>query len=137
MRVVADALRARCLGGGLLGAFDEDHPLASRALDRLQRDEAVAPSLWWFEVRNVLIVSERRGRIDKSESRRFLRELSRLPIKLDHEPDEAALMDAARARRLSVYAAAYLELADRLSAPLATLDGSLARAAEAAQVSSI
>lgn len=132
MPFVLDASVAACW------AFDdEDHPLAGRALDRLQWDEAVAPSLWWFELRNVLVVSERRGRIDKAGSRRFLRELSRLPINLDHEPDEAALMDAARAHRLSVYDAAYLELADRLSVPLATLDVSLARAAEAVHVPGI
>lgn len=116
---------------------DEDHPSAALALDRLRNDEAVVPGLWWLEVRNVLIVSERRGRIERVATDRFLRELSRLPIVLDHEPVEAALMDAARTHRLSAYDAAYLELADRLSAPLASLDGKLVLAAQAQGVATI
>ncbi len=39
---------------------DEDHPDAAEAFDRMADEEAVAPSLWWFEVRNILIVNERR-----------------------------------------------------------------------------
>jgi predicted nucleic acid-binding protein len=132
MPFVLDASVAACW------AFDdEDHPSARKALDRLQWDEAVVPTLWWLEMRNVLVVSERRGRIDTIKTHGFLRELSRLPITPDHEPAEAVMMDAARTHRLSVYDAAYLELADRLAAPLATLDDRLARAAQAMRVTII
>jgi hypothetical protein len=40
---------------------DEDHPDASLAFDQMRAEEAVAPCLWWFEVRNILIVNERRA----------------------------------------------------------------------------
>ena len=42
---------------------DEDHPIAALALERIRNDEARAPSLWWFELRNALIVDERRKRL--------------------------------------------------------------------------
>jgi len=47
---------------------DEDHPDASLAFVRMATEEAVVPSLWWFEVRNILIVNERRRRIAEPES---------------------------------------------------------------------
>jgi hypothetical protein len=53
-------------------AFDaEDHPVAALALERVRTDEARVPSPWWFEVRNTLIVSERRGRLTESDTATF------------------------------------------------------------------
>ena len=45
---------------------DEDHADATLALDRLQAGEARVPSLWWFELRNALLVNERRGRLTEA-----------------------------------------------------------------------
>ena len=92
------------------------------------------PVLWWFEVRNVLVVNERRGRIDTVGSAAFLAELEKLPILFDRQSHSETLLTLARAHRLTVYDAAYLELARRLDAPLATLDQKLAAAARAARV---
>jgi len=94
-------------------------------------ENAVVPSLWWFEVRNILVVNERRKRIAESGTTNFLRELSRLRIVVDREPDEAAVLKLARAHRLSVYEASYLELALREAISIATLDDQLATAAVA------
>ncbi len=47
---------------------DEDHPDASLAFERMRSEEGVVPCLWWFEVRNILVVNERRRRITKSDS---------------------------------------------------------------------
>jgi predicted nucleic acid-binding protein len=44
---------------------------------------------------------------------------------LDRAPQEGAVLRLARAHRLSVYDAAYLELAQREGLPLATLDADL------------
>ncbi len=116
----------------LCWAFDdEDHPAAASALLRLGADSARAPSLWWFEVRNALVVNERRGRITEAGTASFLRLLSRLDISIDDSPEEAAVLAFARRHRLTVYDAAYLELARRGQMPLATLDGDLIRAAQA------
>ena len=108
---------------------DEDHPAASLAFLRIRTEEAVVPSLWWFEVRNILIVNERRRRIAESDTAAFLLNLSRLRIRVDRVPDEGAVLRLARAHRLSVYDAAYLELAQREGLPLATLDADLRTAA--------
>lgn len=110
---------------------DEDHPVAALALERVRADEARVPSLWWFEVRNTLIVNERRGRLTESDTTAFLRALARLNIAVDRSPDEADVLVPARRRRLTVYDAAYLELARREGVPLATLDTALAAAARA------
>jgi predicted nucleic acid-binding protein len=108
---------------------DEDHPDASRAFDQMRTGEAVVPSLWWFEVRNILVVNERRRRIAESDTAAFLVNLSRLRIRVDRDPEEGAVLRLARTHRLSVYDAAYLELAQRNGVPLATLDADLQKAA--------
>lgn len=43
---------------------DEGHTQATAAYNRLVDDHALVPSLWWFEMRNLFIVNERRGRLD-------------------------------------------------------------------------
>lgn len=108
---------------------DEDHPHTRLAFDRMCAEEGVVPSLWWFEVRNILIVNERRRRITESDTASFLLNLSLLRLRMDRSPDENAVLRLARAHRLSVYDAAYLELAQREGLPLATLDTDLRRAA--------
>ena len=113
---------------------DEDHPDAGLAFDKMRVEEAVVPCLWWFEVRNILVVNERRGRISESETAAFLLNLSRLRVRLDRLPEADAVLRLARTHRLSVYDAAYLELAQREGLPLATLDTDLRRAAAEAGV---
>lgn len=108
---------------------DEQHPDADLAFIRVRTEEAVVPSLWWFEVRNILVVNERRNRISESDTNAFLLSLSRLRMRVDREPNESAVLRLARMHRLSVYDAAYLELADREHLPLATLDLALRNAA--------
>lgn len=108
---------------------DEDHPDASLAFHQMGSGEAVVPCLWWFEVRNILVVNERRRRITEPDTARFLLNLSRLRIRVDRVPDEGAVLRLARTHRLSVYDAAYLELAQREGLPLATLDADLQKAA--------
>src|SRR5208337_2673787 len=108
---------------------DEDHPDAALAFRQMRTEEAVVPCLWWFEVRNTLVVNERRRRIAESDTAAFLLGLSRLRIRIDRAPDEAAVLRLARNHRLSVYDAAYLELAQREGLPLATLDADLKKAA--------
>ena len=124
MPFVIDASIAACW------AFeDEDHPVAALALERIRSDEALVPSLWWFEVRNTLIVNERRGRLTEADVTVFLRGLARLGVTIDRTPDEAAILTLARRHRLTVYEASYLELAQREEVLLATLDTDLVNAA--------
>lgn len=108
---------------------DEQAHAADRAFDRLTTDEAVVPQLWWFEIRNVLIVNERRRRVTAVDTTAFLRDLGRLPIRVDLNPGERLVLALARKHGLTVYDAAYLELAVRLDAPVASLDRALSAAA--------
>jgi predicted nucleic acid-binding protein len=110
---------------------DEEHETAEAAFDRLDGDEAVVPTLWRFEIRNILVVNERRGRIDAAETASFLADLERLSIRVDRDPNSETVLSLARKHELTGYDAAYLELARRLDLPLATLDQALIEAARA------
>lgn len=126
MPFVLDASIAGCW------AFqDEQHPQADIAFRRIRTEEAVVPCLWWFEVRNILVVHERRKRITDLDTGDFLRNLSRLRVRVDRDPEEGVVLRLARTHRLSVYDAAYLELALRERLQIATLDADLAAAARA------
>lgn len=114
---------------------DETEPRVDAALARLTEDGAFVPQLWHLEVRNVLLVAERRGRISTEQQREFLDALSELPIRTDTTPDLAVAFVLARTHGLSFNAAIYLELAQRRNGELATLDAALARAAATAGLS--
>ena len=113
----------------------ESHPLADLALQRLRRDEsALVPGIWWYEVRNILLLNERRGRIAEADSMQFLSRLRGFDIRIDHLLAGADVLHFARSHRLSVYDAAYLALAARELLPLATLDKGLQSAAISAGI---
>ena len=113
---------------------DEHEAAATAALKRADSDSCVVPALWWFEIRNAMLMAERRKRLTSSDTASFLRELADLRIMEDFSPEEKNLLQLARAHKLTVYDATYLELAQRRSIPLATLDTALARAARAEKV---
>jgi predicted nucleic acid-binding protein len=110
---------------------DERSAQGDSIMARLESDSARMPALWWFEVRNVLLIGERRGRTMREYSGRFLDFLRGLPIEIAPLPEELAVLSLARRHQLSFYDAAYLELAQRERIALATLDRALARAAVA------
>jgi predicted nucleic acid-binding protein len=112
-------------------ALEEHQPTADAARERLRTDAALSPSLLWFEVRNGLLTAERNGRSNADHSASFLRELARLPVTIEPLADAPDVMSLARRHRLTVYDAAYLELAQRRGVPLATLDSDLTGAAAA------
>lgn len=103
-------------------------------LDRLSLERAIVPHHWQYEVANSLVSASRRGRMPAAEWRIRFELLRALPIDLDERAIDVAsdrTVDLALEHGLSVYDAAYLELAIRHSTPLATLDKALARAARA------
>ena len=116
--------------------FEDERSIAAEAiLDSLERDTAYAPLIWWFEIRNVLALGERRKRASQEDTADFLAFLSQLPIGLDSLPDDESVMALARKYGLTFYDASYLELAQREGVPLATLDKELVTAALAEGVS--
>ena len=120
------------LDASVAGAWlleDEDDPVANAAMSRLATELALVPQLWHLEVRNSLVVAERRGRLGATGVEDGLRRVGELPIRTDTEPDLGTALALARRRRLTTYDALYLELALRAEAPLATVDRALASAA--------
>ena len=113
---------------------DERNTKSHAIMHRLEHDNARMPALGWFEVRNVLLVGERRGRTSRKHSESFLDFLDSLPIELAPLPDELAVLSLARRHQLSFYDATYLELAQRERIALATIDQALLRAAVAEAV---
>jgi predicted nucleic acid-binding protein len=116
---------------------DERTAPAASVLERLRDQEALVPPLWLLELANGLVVAERRGRITRAESTRFLGLVGELPIRIDQTSTldlASSVMELARQYDLSAYDAAYLELALRLGQPLATIDERLRSAADRAGV---
>jgi predicted nucleic acid-binding protein len=96
---------------------------------------AVVPALWRLEIANSLTVAVRRGRIDAEFRRAALTDLALLNIMTDPHTDAqawTATLQLADRFGLTMYDAAYLELAQRRQLPLATLDQDLGAAAQAA-----
>ena len=101
--------------------------------DEVQDSGALVPQIWHLEIANVLLMNHRKGRHDLVVVRQHLASLSLLHVQVDEETrfrawDRALQMGARHG--LTSYDAAYLELAARMRAPLATLDRDLIRAAK-------
>ena len=96
-----------------------------------QHDDFIAPMLLWIELRNILLVAERRKRLKAGEAENALAALAQLGIALDADPSSADVLRLARSHSLSGHDALYLELAVRRSGALATGDAALVRAAQA------
>lgn len=112
----------------------DEEPEALEAWRTVESDPALVPQHWWFEVRNTLLVAERRERISQKNTAYILSRLSRLRIVVTDRPDDQIVLAIARLHRLTFYDAAYLELAMRETIPLATLDNALAKAAKVEDV---
>jgi predicted nucleic acid-binding protein len=111
---------------------DERTDETDALLRRVASSGAAAPVLWPLEVLNGLAMGERRHRLTADERLRLTEFLRDLPVKIDPEATERAWTSIAALAsrfRLTVYDAAYLELAQRLELPLATLDEDLRNAA--------
>ena len=111
---------------------DEVRPETDALLDRLMESGALVPGFWRLEIGNVLSRTERHKGIDSSTIASYVDLLSQLPVETDTETEERALRETlalARQENLTTYDAAYLEVAMRRGAPLATLDTTLIRAA--------
>jgi len=112
----------------------ETTPAVSAVFARLTEAGAWVPALWKLEVANVLEMGVRRRRHDSAFRDRTLADLALLPIAVDPETDRqawSATLHLAERHKLTMYDAAYLELAQRRGLPLATLDAELRAAAGA------
>ena len=95
------------------------------------------PALWSLEVANALVVLVRRRKLAEDERQAGLGWLRGLRVRVDHEMSALAfsrLSELAATHHLSVYDAAYLELAQRRRLVLGCKDSTLRSAAKQAGV---
>jgi predicted nucleic acid-binding protein len=93
--------------------------------------DAWIPVHWWLEIGNGLLMAERRGRITAEQVAQALSLVNALPFEEDEETAEqipVRTLVLARKHGLTIYDAAYLELAQRRGAILATFDEQLLKA---------
>jgi predicted nucleic acid-binding protein len=112
---------------------DEHAPYAKEVRARIPDSDIVCvPAHWMLEVVNALLVAERRKRIAAADVNHAASILRQMPIRSDPETSDQTggqTLELARQHSLSIYDAAYLELALRLGAALASLDEPLKAAA--------
>lgn len=119
---------------------DQATALTKHVLDQLEYKRAIVPSLWFYEVGNVLLLAERKKKITPEGGKEFLQLLNNLPIfiaepQLQNNEILHRVLGIGRKFSLSLYDATYLELAFRNKIALATLDKELITAAKRLGVS--
>jgi predicted nucleic acid-binding protein len=115
---------------------EADRNYSIAVFDALGSREILVPSLWIYEVSNVLLVAHRRSRIPKERIEDILQIVIGFNLRIDAVTAGLAL-DLSRLGLqygLTVYDAAYLDLAIRVGAPIATKDKALLSAMAAVNV---
>lgn len=116
---------------------DEFDLYSSQVLDKLLSEPAIVPSIWVLEITNTMVAGFRRKRISPANQVSTVELLKSLPITVESshgQNDLDRLMQLAQAYNLSVYNAAYLDLAIRLELPLANKESDLIKAAKVSSV---
>ena len=115
--------------------LDEKKSEVKKVESLLIDNQAFVPTIWRYEVGNVLCMAERSKRIQEADMIELKAILLSLPIITDEISTTKTLentLHLAREYKLTVYDAAYLELAMREGMPLATFDKQLKSAAKRA-----
>ena len=110
---------------------------AFKALRASPESKRLVPVHFWIEITNAMLMAERRKRTSMAEMEQSLELAFALPVLTDEETNlrcRNETLALARQFALTVYDAAYLELAMRRRAGLATVDKALARAAKVAGI---
>ena len=111
----------------IASAFAEPDSARARALTRGRR--LYAPSLLRYEVAHAAVKKCARRPDEASRVQEFLVRSLRVPV-TRVEPSWPAVVQMAREHGLSAYDASYLQVAQALGVPLATLDERLAEVTE-------
>jgi predicted nucleic acid-binding protein len=115
---------------------DESSPYADAVLTSLKQKKAFVPSLWTLEVANVLLMAERKKRLQEADILHFTHLISQLPIHISEAPLVMTdIILLGQMHHLTSYDACYLGLAFINGLPLATLDEKLKNAATKAGIS--
>lgn len=105
---------------------NDQTPWARRLFE--QDGDWYAPSLWRFEVMNVLCTLTRRKVLDASQALEAWNLAVRLMLDRDIDPDPVQTMQLAMAHGISGHDAQYVSLAKEMNCELLTADAALRRA---------
>lgn len=113
---------------------DENSVLSEKLYSKLEKGLSIwVPAIWWYELNNVLIVAVRRKRINDAKMLEIIDLFQSMPISIDDNFTFNTLKNInniSLSHNLSVYDAAYIELAKRKNAGIATLDDKILIAAK-------
>lgn len=115
------------------GCEEEGYEKCKGIMEQVVEQGALAPALFATEAVEALMKGVRRDRHTLEKAKRLARVFERLRVTQDTETWGMAwgrTLEIAERNMLSVYDAAYLELAKRSGLPLATFDVKLRKAAE-------
>ena len=116
---------------GMLLPDERGDVYSTQLLERSADVQFIVPALWRYEIANGLNMALRRARIEKMDLTWIYAEIKNLDIQvMDEEQSTETLVSTAQKSGLTGYDAAYLELALRMNAKLATSDKQLKAAAE-------
>ena len=117
---------------------DEANPYTEALLNWCAAGTEVYVSpVWSLEIANILVQTQRKGRVTKDRVERFVAEILRFTVRVESFNSEQTLRQVRRLAedyRLTSYDASYLAVALDRSLPLATQDADLRAAALAAGV---
>ncbi len=113
---------------------DEHNDAADQVMAGLQGSPARASSLFWFQVRSLFVMAEKRGRLKPGEAALSMTQLRSLPILAAGSGSDWQVIALSHRHGLSGHDASYLAVAIQEQLPLATLDKKLSTAARAESV---
>jgi len=129
-------LRAFVLDASTALGWMLDQPVPARASQArnfiIAGATPVVPALWSYEVSNAIVMAERRRRLTADQVAPLAADLEEFLKVVEIDATRvlpSVLITTARRTNLTIYDAAYLELALRRHVPLATLDDKLREAA--------
>ncbi len=111
---------------------DEKQDLIPGMVELLAESGAIAPQHWPMEITNLTLMCLRRDRISAQDVPYILGNARNANVVIDDSTADlcwSRIFDLSLRHRLTIYDAAYLELAIRRDLPLATADKALAKAA--------
>jgi predicted nucleic acid-binding protein len=109
----------------------EAMPATRKLLTDISEKSVLVPGWWYVEIANVLVLAERKGRINADQVAEFIALIEALDVEIDNDSPQRAfsqLLPLCRTHRLTSYDAIYLDLALRRKLPLASLDEPLRKA---------
>jgi predicted nucleic acid-binding protein len=114
-------------------------PVAAKAQGYLARgDRAIVPHLWWAEVANGFVIAQKRAILAPARLAQAFNELDLIRSQsidaFEHDFSIQRIVTSAQRFDLTAYDATYLEVANELRLPLATLDRKLSAAAAQAGI---